>query len=351
MASNNSKGSKLILSVILLLVLAVVLSWGIHQRKTETPVTKQSYAMGIVITQTLYGLSDQDANRLAKTINESISSLDKDLLSWRESGSDIAKVNQAGAANVDPLTANCVKQCLEVSKASGGAFDISIGKITTLWGIDTDNARVPSAKELRTALPFVDYTGISVKNNYIALKDGMFLDLGAVGKGLACDNAYTLLKQSNCPGAIVAVAGSVLLYGQNPNAKDGTWKVGIRNPFSESNNDYGFTLTMKEGFLSTSGDYEKILEQDGVTYHHILNPATGMPAESNCTGVTVLAPSGLLADVLSTACYVLGYGDKALDLLSTFHAEGVFILKDGKTYATAGIHDHLNAVTDQLVLQ
>lgn len=300
--------------------------------------------MGTAITMQTYGQKEAEAKALFQTISRSLSALDQDNLSWRCAGSDVYNINKKGTAEVSPVTAKCIQDCISLSKASHGAFDLTIGKVTTLWNIDTDNARVPSKEELADALPYVNSNTVSAKGNTVSLAEGQFLDLGAVGKGLACDIAYDLLKESSVTGATVAVAGSVLVYGTNPNHKDGLWSVGIRNPFSDNQNDCILTLSLREGFLSTSGDYEKILEQDGVTYHHILSPKTGMPAESNVTSVTVLAPSGALADALSTACYVLGYGEEAMSLLAKYEADAVFIEKDGTIHATKSIESSLQTV-------
>ena len=166
------------------------------------------------------------------------------------------------------------------------------------------------------------------------------LDLGAVGKGLACDRIRLYLETTDIKGAIVSVGGSVLAYGKNPVYKDGTWNIGIRDPFMNDGRIMGI-LNCEPCCVSTSGDYEKVLEADGKKYHHILDPRTGYPAVSNVTSVTVIAQSGTITDALSTACFILGYSDASLELLKEYDAEAIFIDKEGRVYLTPGVEGKL----------
>lgn len=200
---------------------------------------------------------------------------------------------------------------------------------------------MPNDADIKSALGSVDYKTVSVSDdNTVSLAKGQELDLGAVGKGLACDEVAKYLKTRNeVSGAVISVGGSILLYGQNPERDDGTFNVAIRNPFGESN-DYMGIINLPGGYcVSTSGDYEKTFELDGKTYHHILDPKTGYPAESNITGVTVISKSGIDTDALSTAAFIMGYGDKTLELLKKYDAEAIFITHDKKVYITSGLQN------------
>ena len=152
-------------------------------------------------------------------------------------------------------------------------------------------------------------------------------------KGIACDEAKRILDDTHLSGAVISVGGSLLLWGSRPGGGD--WKVGVRDPRGETSDQLG-VFTLAEGFVSTSGDYERTLTADGKTYHHILDPKTGYPADAGLISVTVTAPSGLLSDALSTACFILGY-EKSLPLLDAFGAEAIFVTKEKQVITTPGL--------------
>jgi len=166
----------------------------------------------------------------------------------------------------------------------------------------------------------------------------MQLDLGAVGKGIACDEVKMFLeKQDNVKGAIISVGGSVLTYGEKD---DGTeWKIGIQHPREQGESIA--TLKLPGSLVvSTSGDYERYVETNGVRYHHILDPKTGKPADSGVISVTIISESGILSDALSTACFVLGK-DAGLNLAQAFDAEAFIVDSDMQISMTEGMDKYL----------
>lgn len=351
MSSNRKKGIVSTVICIAVIALVVLVILGIRRTRLKTPLTNSTVAMGTVVDQTVYAQNEDNSKQAVTDINKDINALDRKYLSWRVDGSDVAKLNANGSAKVNSITADCITQCLAVSKDTDGLFDISVGKLSTLWNIGTDDARVPSDSEIQSALSYVNYSDIKVDGNNVTIGKGQVLDLGSVGKGLACDRANTILKKNNITGATISVGGSVLVYGTNPTSNNGTWQVGIRDPFG-GENDYALVCTMDGGTcISTSGDYEKVLEVNGKKYHHILSTETGYPAESNVTGVTVIAKSGLISDALSTSCFILGYSQKSLDLLKKYDAEGIFIKKDKTVYATSGVYKQLTVHEDGFTLK
>jgi FAD:protein FMN transferase len=329
-----------LLLVVLLIIGVLVFRGGVHRQGIQ----HEYLSMGTTVSDQIYA-KEATADDVSESIQKRLSTLDANELSWRISASYIAKLNKDYSVAVDDNMASWVQTCLDVSKQSGGVFDITVGSLSTLWGIGTEDARVPSDEEIQEAKKTVGWESVSIqplaqpesgKAQEIRIGEGQFVDLGAVGKGIACDEAYTILKASSVDSAIVSVAGSILLYGENPNSSDGTWSVGIRDPQGDANSYCGI-LTLPEGFVSTSGNYEKVLEVDGKKYHHILDPRTGYPAESGLSSVTVVAPTGLLADALSTACFILGYSEDSLQLLEHYQASAVFITSDGTVYTTGDL--------------
>ena len=179
----------------------------------------------------------------------------------------------------------------------------------------------------------------------IYIEDQCTIDLGAVGKGIACDVAQNYLKkQKEVSGAVIAVGGSILLYGTKT---DGTnWNVAVQNPRGQDGEAMGVLSLSGTTNVSTSGDYEKYFMQDGKRYHHILDPSTGYPAESGLISVTVVSDNGLLSDGLSTACFVLGK-EKGQKLLETYGAEGIFIDQNKKVTVTKGLKDKFTILDEE----
>ena len=179
----------------------------------------------------------------------------------------------------------------------------------------------------------------------IYIEDQCTIDLGAVGKGIACDVAQNYLKkQKEVSGAVIAVGGSILLYGTKT---DGTnWNVAVQNPRGQDGEAMGVLSLSGTTNVSTSGDYEKYFMQDGKRYHHILDPSTGYPAESGLISVTVVSDNGLLSDGLSTACFVLGK-EKGQKLLETYGAEGIFIDQNKKVTVTKGLKDKFTILNEE----
>lgn len=179
----------------------------------------------------------------------------------------------------------------------------------------------------------------------IYIEDQCTLDLGAVGKGIACDVAQNYLKeQKEVSGAVIAVGGSILLYGSKA---DGTnWNVAVQNPRGQDGEAMGVLSLSGTTNVSTSGDYEKYFMQDGKRYHHILDPSTGYPADSGLISVTVVSDNGLLSDGLSTACFVLGK-EKGEKLLESYGAEGIFIDQNKKVTVTKGLKDKFTILNEE----
>lgn len=217
----------------------------------------------------------------------------------------------------------------------------------------TDNAAKDRANNMtnNTALnegksePTDKKTNTDEAVSSIYIEDQCTLDLGAVGKGIACDVAQNYLKrQKEVSGAVIAVGGSILLYGSK--ADGSNWNVAVQNPRGQDGEAMGVLSLSGTTNVSTSGDYEKYFMQDGKRYHHILNPSTGYPADSGLISVTVVSDNGLLSDGLSTACFVLGK-EKGQKLLESYGAEGIFIDQNKKVTVTKGLKDKFTILNEE----
>ena len=347
--------------------------------ETSSPqeYSKTDFVMSTVLSEKIYGTKD-----VTQDIKEELDKLEKDQLSWREDHSVVSKINadaQKGIkTKLDSDMTSWVEDSLELAKRSNGAFDPTIGRLTRLWNIEGDNPKVPSKQEIKNTLEDTGYTKIhlekvesqntantkmnvdkdikdntakkketsedTIKNtntnesvSSIYIGDKCTLDLGAVGKGIACDVVQDYLKkQKEVSGAAIAVGGSILLYGSKADGSD--WNVAVQNPRGQDGEAMGVLSLSGTTNVSTSGDYEKYFMQDGKRYHHILDPSTGYSADSGLISVTIVSDSGLLSDGLSTACFVLGK-EKGEKLLETYGAEGVFIDQNKKVTVTKGLKD------------
>ncbi|MCI9553479.1 MAG: FAD:protein FMN transferase [Acutalibacter sp.] len=306
---------------------------ALYWHKEPEPKRLETFAMGSYMQQSLWG-GEETA---AQEASEAVAALENEI-SWRRQGS-IAQLNQAaggsGGVMLSPQAAAVLGQALLISEKSGGALDPTLGPLTRLWDFD-GSPRLPGEKELAEALALVDYRALDLAEEGRASlqQAGMQADLGAVGKGAACDAAVACYQEKGVQAAVVAVGGSVGLWGQKPGGSP--WQVSVRDP--EGVGSLG-VLRLEGGFVSTSGSYEKFFEQEGKTYCHLLDPATGYPAQSGLVSVTVWhMESGALSDGLATACFVLGQ-EKGIQLLEAFGAGGVFVTEKGVITATGPLKE------------
>ncbi len=322
MKKESSKKKKILLSVLSAVLLTAFFVGAFlynDAKKDYDSVSESQIAMGTIITAKTYG---ENTGTFTRTIISTVKQLD-DLISWRNSGSFVALLNKNGSVQSSQI-ADIVNACKKVSEDSDGAFDLTIGPVSTLWGIGTDDEKLPTKDEIQNALKKVDYKNLTANGTEVKAEKGQFVDLGAIGKGYACDMIKVYLKQADVKGAVVSVGGSIIAYGKRNKAGD-NWRIAVRHPRDEK----GIigTVALKEGFVSTSGDYEKYFEKDGVRYHHILDARTGYPSQNDLASVTVVCDNGLLSDALSTACFVLGK-EKGTALAEKYGVGAVFVDKD-----------------------
>ena len=295
----------------------------VHDRKKEFENSdKLSYAMGTVVDVKFYG---KDTGSLVTTATELVPQLE-DVISANKESSALAMINRhSGSEASSEVLADVLRQCARVSASSGGRFDVTVGALTSLWDFDSEKNKIPDAAEIKKALGTVGYEKIDLGSTGFRTAKGQQIDLGAVGKGFACDVLAEYFGKSGADGMVASVGGSICVCGKRNKAGD-KWRVAVRHP-REENKFLGTIKTEGGAFISTSGDYEKYFEKDGKRYHHILDAATGYPAESDLCSVTVICGSGLLSDALSTACFILG-SEKAAALAEEYGAAAILVDRD-----------------------
>lgn len=306
--------------------------------------TDTDFAMDTVVSETLYTTGDDINSKLTSVLTD----VETNLLSWTNESSQIYKVNADSGKDteISDELSGYLERLLKIAKDSEGAFDPTIGKLIRLWDIGGENQKIPEKAEIKNVLKDSGYQKVSLDGTMIHMDEGCSLDLGAAGKGIGCDSILEYLEtQKDVSAALMNLGGSsVMTYGSKPDGS--SWNVAVTDPRAENDDDYlGVVALNGTEFLSTSGDYEKYFIEDGVRYHHIMDPSTGYPAKSEVTGVTVVCGTGLEADALSTACFVLGV-EKGAQLLKTYGADGLFVDEDHHVYLTEGMKERFSLLAD-----
>ena len=258
-----------------------------------------------------------------------------ELMSTYKPESQLSQVNAHAyehAVTVDPEIIEVVTRSFEFSRMSDGAFDITYASVGYLY--DYRAHRHPTGEQISTALAAVDWRQVQVdpKANTIRfLKPGMRIDLGGIAKGYAVDRSIEILRRLGVGHAMVNAGGDTRLLGDR---RGKPWIVGIRDPRADGR--MVTRLPLEDEAISTSGDYERYFEEDGVRYHHILVPGTGKSARE-VRSVTILGPDATTTDGLSTTVFVLGV-ERGMQLVGRLPGiEAVVVDKDGHIYYSDGL--------------
>ena len=221
-----------------------------------------------------------------------------------DENSEIYRANHSGGqtVTVSEDTAQLISFALEMAQKTGGALEPTIYPVLTAWGFTTGSKQVPPEEQIARLLQNVDYSRIQLDGTDLTVPSGMDLDLGAVGKGYAADLVTEVLKEHGVESGLISLGGNIQAIGSRP--EGGDWRIGIRAPWEEGNLG---VLEMSNAAVVTSGGYENYFEDEaGNIYWHILDPATGYPANSGLQSVTVIGEQGRLCDALSTSLFVMG---------------------------------------------
>lgn len=255
--------------------------------------------------------------------------------------SDVARLNAEGSAALDADTAALLRAALGYSEATGGAFDVTIAPVVSLWGITTDSPRVPEQEEIDAVLPLVGSGHVRLEGDTAALDVGCAIDLGGIGKGYASDKVAALFEGSGISGGFVSLGGNVYVHGVTAEGK--LWNVAIQDPTDTER--FACMLHLSDAFVVTSGGYQRYFTgPDGTVYPHIIDPATGYPAEKGLLSVSIITRrenggSGTMADAYSTALYVMGETEAVDFWRQQADFDMVLVTEDGRVLYTPGLQD------------
>ena len=303
--------------------------------KTSEPITKTGFYFDTVITLTIYDSSKEslldDCFSLAEHYEK--------LFSATIDSSDVSRINQAKGVpvTVDDETIDLIQKGLSYCKLSEGGFDLTIGKVSTLWNFSENDGTLPDANQLAAAVSTVNYENIVIENNEVRLANPeAAIDLGGIAKGYIADRMKEYLNQNGITEGTINLGGNVLCIG--PKEDSSPYRIGIQKPFDDQGAAAAVVEVTDETVVS-SGIYERYITVDDKLYHHILNPSTGYPYENNLLGVTIICQDSVDGDGLSTTCFSLGL-EKGMELIERLpDTEGIFITEDYKFHCSSGIGD------------
>jgi FAD:protein FMN transferase len=333
MTNMITKRSDLI-KIILICLLVLAGSCTANGPKTET-----AFLLGTTCSVTLFS---GYPNSLFEDVFTRVREIERKM-SVTVPASEVSEINRnAGvkAVSVSDETYGLIEEALRIAGETQGALDITVGPLVGEWGIGTDGAHVPSEQTVETLLSLVDCNKVELDSRAKTVflpKKGMKIDLGAIAKGFAADEAVRLLRDAEVARGIIDFGGNIVVFGRKQ-GKD-PWRVGIQQP-DDSRGKYFGIVQLEQGAVVSSGTYERYFVRDGIRYHHILDPAVGYPVRNGLESVSIVAQTGTHADGYSTAVFVMGLEKGFSFVTEKRELEAVFVTKDKEVYVTEGLREH-----------
>ena len=289
--------------------------------------------MGTFVGVSARGNDERSVEQVIRRAFAEMERLEAILSEWRPD-SAVSQVNQSAGktpVQVPPELIEIMHIAGQVSRASHGAFDCTWAALSGTWRLDDPHFCPPSADAVATARELVDYREVVVdpeRSTVFLARPGMRLGLGGIAKAAIAQHAADLAVASGVRHILIDAGGDLVARGRQG---ERPWTVGILDPRSTS--QLLATIELDDEVVATSGDYEHFVDLDGHRYHHLLDPRTGFPASAS-RSATVLAPSGALAEALSTALFVLG--PPGLEMLPLFPETAALLVDcEGKEYSSS----------------
>ncbi len=258
-----------------------------------------------------------------------------DLMSHYKPESQLSQINQRGnreAVQVDKELFDLIKLSTHYSQITQGAFDITYASVGYLYNYPEHVH--PTEAQIKAALPAVNWRNMLLDEAHHTVRfehPGMRIDLGGIGKGYAVDHGIDILKARGIEHAVVTAGGDTRIIGDHMGRP---WLVAIRHP--DDPKKVVTRIPLSDSAMSTSGDYERYFDENGVRYHHIIDPHTGHSA-SKVRSATILAPTATQTDGMSKTAFVLG-PEKAMEIINRMpEYDAVFVAPDGHVLYSNGL--------------
>lgn len=269
---------------------------------SREPMTYTGIAFDTVISIQIYDSKDENLLKQCQAMCEEYEAK----FSRTIEGSDISRINNAGGAAVEVSddTITLIQKGIYYGDMSEGAFDITIGTVSSLWDFTSENPSPPSPEALAAAVSHVNYKNILIYGNTVKLLDpAAKIDVGALAKGYIADQIKDYLEQEGVDHALINLGGNILALGDKLDGNP--FNIGVQKPFVEDGTPIT-SVKLDDQSAVTSGTYQRYFKTGDTLYHHILSPSTGNPCNNGLNSVTIITDSSLTADALSTTCFLLG---------------------------------------------
>lgn len=256
----------------------------------------------------------------------------ENIFSRTVSGSDIDEINHAAGEPVfvHPETIDVISKAVSYSELSGGLFDITIGSVVDLW--DFKNETIPEPAALEQALKHVDYHTIELGDETVKLLDpAAKLDLGGIAKGYITDDIARLLREGGCKSALINLGGNTYAVGSRPDGSP--WRIGLQDPNQSRGTVFGYVNACDRSIIA-SGINERGFTKDGIAYHHLLDPSTGMPLQNGIASTTIMSELSTDGDAFSTITFLLGPTEGLRMAKEYGGLDVLYIDTDGSTIAS-----------------
>lgn len=339
------KRSRLALGLCILLGIIAALGISGCGKKSVEPISKQGYALDTLCNITIYDKSSEAVlQKCYDRLQEVESKMSVDL-----PASEVSKINQM--AGVKPVkvsedTFHVISSGKSFSLLTGGKFDITVGPLVKLWGINTPHARVPAPAEIKAVLPLINYKNIVLnaeKQTIMLARKGMRLDLGGIAKGFAGDQVKNVLLSNGVKHGIIDLGGNILAVGSKTDGS--AWRIGVQDP-SSTRGEYLGIVRVRDKAVVTSGIYERYFMKNGKRYHHIMDTKTGYPVDNELASVSIVTDVSMNADALAKAfCFGVQKGLKFIEAQK--NVEAIFVTRDKKVYITPGLKKSFEVTNDE----
>jgi len=332
------------------IVVLLIAFAGAAVARAADPCEAELSAMGgIPIRISASGIEPGLFDAVVRGIEREIAALET-MMSAHTARGTVATINRQGmpAGPLPAALASVLRTSLDVSLATGGAFDVTVRPLLDIWKRATREGRLPTSDELAAARQRVGYEAIELDGDRVRIRhDGVGIDLGGVAKGYFGDVVVGRLRGAGATRCIVDVGADLVMW---KDAAEDDFTVGVRNPWGEG---LMGVLTVDGGAVVTSGDYERFVTIGDRRICHIVDPRTGEPVEG-VHSVTVWAPTGVEADALATGIFVLGHDDGSAlvdarpDIEAVIVADGPQPPGQQRLYVSAGLSERF-ALHDDVV--
>lgn len=343
--------ASLLIAAILLAGLAGLVARGMAQRRASERECMVTTGVAFIMdTFVEYEFFGENGPRAKDAVDAALHDIENRMSLYIDD-SEIAALNQnAGRAYV-PLsedTYELLERCAAYGAETDGVFDVTIAPVARTWGITRGRVYIPDDADIARQLKLVDYRDILLDpetHSAMLRREGQSVDLGGIAKGFACSVADRIARASGVESGYISIGGNIMTIGQKPvtgqSGRTATrpFRFGLRDPRG-GENDYIAAVILEDTTMATSGDYERYFMKDDVRYHHILDPATGYPAQTDLWSVSVVSQDGAYADFMSTYLFIKGRAF-ALERLNSFDCGLILVDQDKNVYISDNLRENV----------